>query len=189
MAIVAGIVMAGLAVASSIKNSRQQGKQADADRKTQRQLWELQKADTRENYRQLASVEQQEQKEYKEQLLQNQTSLSQQKAAVELMAAASGTGGNSVDAMMTDLTNTAGQNQAQIVSNYENQQQSIANQYRSIQKGGAMEMRRFNKPSTVSTLTGSISSGLQGFMGGYQAGAQVKSAYDDWRTPSQIKTN
>lgn len=189
MAIVAGIVMAAMAVASSIKQNNEAKQQAKANAQAQKNAWELQKADTRENYRQLAMNDQEINQEYKENLVSNQTSLAQQKAQVELMAAASGTGGAAINSMMTDLNTTAGQNQANIVSNYEKEQQSLVNQYRSAQKGGAMEMRTFRKPSATDYITSGANAGVQGFLGGYTAGKGLQSAYNDWRTPSTIKTN
>lgn len=189
MAIVAGIVMAAMAVAASIKKNQEKKKQAEANKKAQAQAWELQKADTRENYRQLAMNDQEINQDYKEGLIQNQTSLAQQKAQVELMAAASGTGGAAINSMMTDLNNTAGQNQANIVSNYEKEQQSLVNQYTAAQKQGAIEWRKFRKPSATDYVSDGAQAGVQGFFGGYQMGKQGQEAYNDWRTPSTIKKN
>ncbi|AIM51261.1 internal virion protein [Lelliottia phage phD2B] len=189
MGIVAGAVMAGISVVGSLKKSQGDKAQAKADAAAQKQAWKQRVVDTRENYKQVALAEQQANQEYREDLMQNQISLAQQQAEVELMAAASGTGGQSISAMLTDLSTSAGQNQSKIVQNFENEQTSLSNQYRSIQSGASMEMRQFKKPTTGETVMGATSAGLQGFMGGYNTGTALKGAYTDYRKGSTIKTN
>ncbi len=189
MGIIAGAVMAGVGALSSINKSQGGKAQAKADAAAQEQAWKQRVVDTRENYKQVALAEQQVNQEYREDLMQNQISLAQQQAAVELMAAASGTGGQSISAMLTDLSTTAGQNQAKIVQNFENEQTSISNQYRSIQSGASMEISGVKKPTTGETIMGATASGLQGFIGGYNAGNALDSAYTDYRKGSSIKTN
>ncbi|MGL6086420.1 MAG: virion core protein, T7 gp14 family [Enterobacterales bacterium] len=189
MGMVMGIVGAAVSVASSLKKSKEASNQAEADKKAQQAAWIQRLADTRENYKQVAQQAQQVNQEYRQDLMQNQVSLAQQKADVELMAAATGTGGNSVSSMLTDLSASAGQNQARIIQNYENEQQSISNQLRQVQTGGAMEMRTFNKPSSGSTILGAANAGLSGYMSGSKTGTALQKAYTDSRRGSNIKMN
>lgn len=146
--------------------------------------WQAQLADTRENYRQLGQAEQVANKEYREDLIQNQASLLQQQAQVQLLAASSGTGGASVTAMMTDLAAQGGRNQAQIVDNFENTQQGFINQAKAIQKSGQMEMREFKKPSATSAIINGIGGAAQGYLKASQTGKGFAKAYQDSRTYS-----
>lgn len=183
----AGLLSMGTSILSSIGGSMSQRNQAKAMKKAQEAEWRQRLSDTRENYKQIAQSEQQMNQEYRENLMQNQISLSQQQAEVELMAAASGTGGNSITAMMTDLSATAGRNQAAIVQNFENEQQSISNQLRSVQLGGQVEKRKFNKPSAFSTLTSAVGAGAQGYFSGKKTGQELSSAYTSSRRGANIK--
>ncbi|MGL5456734.1 MAG: virion core protein, T7 gp14 family [Citrobacter telavivensis] len=189
MGVIAGAVMAGMSVLSSVKKSQGEASQAKANEAAQRAEWIQRLADTRENYKQIAQEAQQVNQEANQNIIQNQMSLAQQKAEVELMAAASGTGGQSVSAMMTDLSATAGRNSATIIQNAENQQQSISNQLRAVQKGGAVEFRKFDKPSASNTIFGAVGSGLSGYLTGSQAGKALGDAYTSSRRGSNIKLN
>lgn len=185
----AGLLGMGTSILGSLGGAISSGNQAKAMKKAQKREWQQRLSDTRENYKQIAQADQQANQEYRENLMQNQVSLATQIADVELMAAASGTGGQSVTAMMTDLSASAGRNQATIVQNFENQQQSISNQLRAIQKGGATEMRKFEKPSAFNTLASAVGSGLTGYLSGSKTGKELTTAYKDSRRTSNIKTN
>lgn len=185
----AGLLSMGTSILSSLTGSSNSRKQAKAMEKAQAAEWKQRMSDTRENYKQIARQEQQVNQEYREDLMQNQISLAQQQAQVELMAAASGTGGQSITAMMTDLSASAGRNQSRIVQNFENEQQSISNQLRSIQLGGQMEKRTFNKPSAFNTIASAVGAGAQGYFGGKKTGQELSSAYTSSRRSSTIKAN
>lgn len=185
----AGLLSMGTNLLSSLGGSMSGRNSAKAMKKAQEQEWAQRMSDTRENYKQLAQVEQQANQEYRENLMQNQASLAQQQAQVEVMAAASGTGGNSVTAMMTDLSASAGRNQAAIIQNFENEQQSISNQMRAIQKGGAVEQRKFNKPSAFNTIASAVGAGAQGYFSGKKTGQELSSAYTSSRRGTNIKLN
>jgi alanyl-tRNA synthetase len=189
MGIIAGAVMAGLAILSSVKKNQEQGAMAAADAKAQQAAWVQRLNDTRENYKQIARASQQVNREKNEDIIQNQTSLAQQKADVELMAGASGTGGNAITSMIGDLSRTAGQNQSRIINNYDSEQQNMANQLRQAQLGGQVEMRQFRKPSSSDYLLGGLSSGMQGFMAGKSGGDALGKAWGDSRmaTPNIAK--
>lgn len=185
----AGLLGMGTSILSSLGGAQSSRQQAKMMKKAQEAEWQTRLADTRENYKQIAREVQQVNQEANENLMQNQVSLAQQMAEVELMAASSGTGGQSVTAMMTDLSATAGRNSSTIIQNMENQQQSISNQLRAIQKGGAVEMRKFNKPSAASTITSALGSGLSGYMSASKTGKELSDAYVSSRRGSNIKLN
>ena len=183
----AGLLGMGTSLLSSLGGSRSQRAQAKAMEKAQEAEWQQRLSDTRENYAQAAQAEQAYNQEYRDDLMQNQISLAQQKAQVELMAGASGTGGQSITAMMTDLSASAGRNQATIVQNFENQQTSVSNQMRAIQKGGAVEKRKFEKPSAFSTITSALGAGAGGYLTGAKTGRELSSAYTSSRRGTNVK--
>lgn len=143
-----GLLSMGGSLISGLANMFSGDAEAKAQKKAQEERWRQQLINTREQYRQLGQQEQHANKEFHSQLIQNQVSLLQQKAQVELMAGATGTGGGSVSAMLADLTNQAGQNQSKIIDNFENQQQSFINQAKAIQMGGGKERIGYNLHGT-----------------------------------------
>lgn len=183
----AGLLGVGTSILSTLAGGVSAKNQAKAMEKAQEAEWQARLQDTREAYKQIATQSQQMNQEANEDLMQNEVSLAQQKADVELMAAASGTGGQSVTSMMTDLSATAGRNSSTIIQNMENQQQSISNQLRAVQKGGAVEKRKFEKPSALGTIIKSVGSGAMGYLSGESTGKGLSKAYADSRRGTQPK--
>lgn len=179
-----GMLQAGGSLLSSIGNFFTGSDAAKAARKAQEKQWQNQLANTREQYQQLGQQETAANKEYHNQLLQNQVSLLQQKGAVELMAGATGTGGASVNSMLADLTGQAGQNQSQIVSNYENQMDGFVNAAKAIQSGGQMQMREFKKPNAFRSLIQGVSGAGKAYQGGAESGKAFGNAWNDFRSYS-----
>lgn len=185
----AGLLSMGTNLLGSLSGSSTQRNEAKVMERMQELEWQQRMADTRGNYKQIAETERAVNQEYREDLMQNQISLAQQQAQVELLAGASGTGGGSVTAMMTDLSATAGRNQSTLVQNFEYQQQSISNQLRAIQSGGSVEKRSFSKPSAFNTLTSAVGAGVGGYMSGASMGKELSTAWKDSRRTSNIKLN
>ena len=86
-----GLLAMGGSLLSSLTGFLGQGDQAEALRKQQNEQWKQQMINTREQYRQLGQAQTAANQEYGEQLIDNQVSLLQQRAQVELLAGASGT--------------------------------------------------------------------------------------------------
>lgn len=179
-----GLLAMGGSLLNSLTGFLSGGSQAKAYKKAQEEQWQQQLINTREQYRQLGDMERQANKEYHQDVIQNQISLLQQQAQVELMAGASGTGGASISSMLSDLTGQAGRNQSAIIDNFENQQQSFVNQAKAIQTGGQMQKREFKRPSAFSALASGLGDAASAYVTGYKTGTGLSKAWADSRTYS-----
>lgn len=157
---------------------------AKAAKKAQNEQWKQQMINTREQYRQLGQQEAFANKEYHDQLIQNQASLLQQRGQVELLAGATGTGGGSITSMLNDLTGQAGQNQAQIVSNYENQIDGFINAAKGIQSGGQMQFREIKKPNAWRAGAQALIGAGKAYQSGSESGKSFGKAWNDYRSYS-----
>lgn len=157
---------------------------AKAMKKAQEEEWRQRLEATREAYSSVANAERSAAKQYHSDFLNNQISLMQQRAQVAVMAGATGTGGSSITSMLNDLTAEGGRNQSTIIDNYENQQINFANQLKSIQRGGQMQMRTFDKPSALGTLVKGLPSLASSYVTGSKAGIELGKAITDSRTYS-----
>lgn len=157
---------------------------AKATQKAQEEEWRQRLEATREAYSSVANAERSAAKQYHSDFLNNQISLMQQRAQVAVMAGATGTGGSSITSMLNDLTAEGGRNQSTIIDNYENQQINFANQLKSIQRSGQMQMRTFDKPSALGTLVKGIPSLASSYVTGSKAGMALGKAVTESRTYS-----
>ncbi|QBQ76598.1 hypothetical protein R4596rev_00035 [Escherichia phage vB_EcoP_R4596] len=157
---------------------------AKAMQKAQEEEWRQRLEATREAYSSVADAERAAAKQYHSDFLSNQISLMQQRAQVAVMAGATGTGGSSITSMLNDLTAEGGRNQSTIIDNYENQQINFANQLKSIQRSGQMQMRTFDKPSALGTLVKGIPSIASSYVTGSKAGMALGKAITESRTYS-----
>lgn len=157
---------------------------AKAMQKAQEEEWRQRLEATREAYSSVANAERSAAKQYHSDFLNNQISLMQQRAQVAVMAGATGTGGSSIASMLNDLTAEGGRNQSTIIDNYENQQINFANQLKSIQRSGQMQMRTFDKPSALGTLVKGIPSLASSYVTGSKAGMALGKAITESRTYS-----
>lgn len=157
---------------------------AKAMKKAQEEEWRQRLEATREAYSSVANAERSAAKQYHSDFLNNQISLMQQRAQVAVMAGATGIGGSSITSMLNDLTAEGGRNQSTIIDNYENQQINFANQLKSIQRGGQMQMRTFDKPSALGTLVKDLPSIASAYVTGSRAGMELGKAITESRTYS-----
>ncbi|MGG6106805.1 virion core protein, T7 gp14 family [Salmonella enterica] len=157
---------------------------AKAMQKAQEEEWRQRLEATREASSSVANAERSAAKQYHSDFLNNQISLMQQRAQVAVMAGATGTGGSSITSMLNDLTAEGGSNQSTIIDNYENQQINFANQLKSIQRSGQMQMRTFDKPSALGTLVKGIPSISSSYVTGSKAGMALGKAITESRTYS-----
>ena len=180
----AGLLSMGINLLGNIGNMFSGDDTAKAMKKAQEEQWRQQLIATRQAYASVADAERSAAKQYHSEFLDNQISLMQQRAQVALLAGASGTGGSSITSMLNDLTGEAGRNQSTIIDNYENQQINFANQLKSIQMGGQMQMRTFEKPSAFSTLAKGITGMADAYLTGHQKGTALSKAIGSSRTYS-----
>lgn len=157
---------------------------AKAMKKAQEEEWRQRLEATREAYSSVANAERSAAKQYHSAFLNNQISLMQQRAQVAVMAGATGTGGSSITSMLNDLTAEGGRNQSTIIDNYENQQINFANQLKSIQRSGQMQMRTFDKPSALGALVKGIPSIASSYVTGSKSGMALGKAIIESRTYS-----
>lgn len=155
-----------------------------AMQKAQEEEWRQRLEATREAYSSVANAERSAAKQYHSEFINNQISLMQQRAQVAVMAGATGTGGSSITSMLNDLTAEGGRNQSTLIDNYENQQINFANQLKSIQRSGQMQMRTFDKPSALGTLVKGIPSLASSYVTGSKAGMALGKAITESRTYS-----
>lgn len=180
----AGLIGAGLQGLGLLGNLFGGSDEAKAMKKAQEEQWRQQLIATQEAYKTVADAERSAAKQYHAGALSNQASLLQQRAQVALLAGATGTGGNSITSMLNDLAAEGGRNQSTIIDNFENQKINFANQLKSIQRGGQMQMREFKKPSAVSTLVQGIPSLASAYVTGSKSGMALGKALTDSRTYS-----
>lgn len=145
-------VQAGGSILNTASSYLQDRAMTAALKRQQAKQWEANLINTREAYRQQGTQMQAAAQDNAQAGLANQMSLAEQRAAVELMAAATGTGGASVSSMLTDLNAEGGRNQSQIIENYERQQEGFRNQLKGIQSSGQMQIRKFEKPKLFDTI-------------------------------------
>lgn len=145
-------VQAGGSILNTASTFLQGKAMANALKKQQDRQWKANLANVREQYRQTGQQMSAAGQDLANAGLSNQLSLAEQKAQVELMAAASGTGGASITSMLTDLNAQGGRNQSQILENFERQQEGFVNQLKGIQTSGQMVMRKFEKPKLFDTV-------------------------------------
>ena len=178
-----GILSSGLNILGGVGDFITGGRNAKAMAKAQKEQHRQVMMNVREQYRQLGTAEQAAGKDFKEEIINNQVSLLQQQAQVQLMAGATGTGGASVTSMLQDLSATGGRNQAQIVENFERQQEDFKNQAKAIRMGGAAQMqtRTFEKPSAIESLVSTVGDAASGYLSGSATGREWKKAWTDSR--------
>lgn len=179
-----GMVQGGMSILQSLGSFISGNSEAKALKKAQEKQWKEQLINTREQYRQLGQAEQFANKEYHENLIQNQASLMQQRGQVELMAGATETGGASINSMLGDLTAQGGRNQSALVEDYENQVLGFINTAKAIQSGGQMEQRSFNKPSAWGSLAAGLANATSAYASGAKTGQAFGEAFRDSRTYS-----
>lgn len=180
----AGLLGGGASLFGSLTGFLSERSQAKALKKAQDEQWKQQLVATRETYKQIGQEETAANKQFHSDILNNKVSLLQQQAQVELMAGASGTGGQSISSMLSDLSAQGGTNQANILDSHENQQINFTNQLKSVRSNNQMVMREFKKPSAFGALSKGISDMAGSYMSAAKTGKEFSKAYNDSRTYS-----
>ena len=168
---IAAATMAGQAIMSGI----QARKQAEAQQQYQQQQNELALKSMRDQYSQLSTAEKDAKERSLNESIQNQEEYAQRRARINLMAAATGTGGLSVDSMMQDLKMQKGRNLNTIVSNQEIELQGFRNQAEAIRTGtqGRIDTRKIQRPSWAEIGLSAAGSAVSGYMTGQDIKSQL----------------
>lgn len=165
---VAAVTAAAAAAAQGIQ-ARQQAKAQEQYQKQQNQqaLKSMQ-----DQYGQLSRAEADAQERATQDSMQVQKEYAQRKARVNLMSAASGTAGLSVDSMIQDLRMTKGENMGTILRNQEIEMQGFRDQAEAIRTGAAsrMDTRKIQRPSWAEIGLSTAGAGLQGYGSGKAIG-------------------
>ena len=100
--------------------------------------------------------------------MDNQVEAARRKASINLMAAASGTQGLSIDSMMRDISQQQGRNLNTIVRNQEIELMGFRNQAEQIRTGTAsrIDNRKIQRPSWAEVGLNTAAAGAQGYMTG-----------------------
>ena len=125
-----------------------------------------------DQYSQLSGAEKDSRQRAVEESMANQREYASRRSKISLMAAASGTGGLSVDSMVRDLKQQRGRNMNTIISNQEIELQGFRNQAESIRVGTAArtDNRKIQRPSWAEV---GLQTGIAG-MQGYAAGSDIQ---------------
>lgn len=116
-----------------------------------------------EQYSQLRQPEVDIVKRGTQQSLSNQLNMIQLIERAKLMASASGTGGNSVNTLLSDLRAQGGRNQSAIINNTERELDGITRQADQIRATGISQLRYLKKPSAVQSLISGASSAASAY--------------------------
>lgn len=168
MAANAGTIAAATMAGSAIMQGIEARKQAEQQRAYQKQQNELAMESMRSQYSQLSSAEADARERGLQEGMDNQIQAAQRKSQINLMAAASGTQGLSVDSMMQDIKRQEGRNLDTIVRNQDIELQGFRNQAEQIRTGtaGRIDNRKIERPSWAEIGINAASSAAQGYMTG-----------------------
>lgn len=163
----APFIMMAVAAASTVAQSIQAGKTADAQAAAQEANNKSLSLAAVEQYNDLSPAERDIMESNNREGLEQQKQYIQSQGRVNLLAGSSGTYGGSVDSMLRDLTQTRGQNMATLQQNRTNQLAEIKTQAEQIRYGARANMtnRVFSKPSIALTAFSAVSSGASAYVG------------------------
>lgn len=163
-ATIAATTMAATAAMQGIQ-ARNQAKQQEEYQKQQneRAIDSMQ-----DQYSQLSGAEADARERAVQDGMSNQVEAAKRKSQINLMAAASGTQGLSVDSMMRDLKQQQGRNMNTILRNQETELQGFRNQAEQIRTGtaGRIDNRKIQKPSWAEIGISTASAATSGYMTG-----------------------
>lgn len=168
----AGTIAAVTAVGSAVSQGMQARQQAKAQEQYQRQQNQQALKSMQNQYGQLSSKEADAHERALQDSMQVQEQYAQKRARVNLMSAASGTAGLSVDSMIQDLRMGKGKNMNTILRNQEIEMQGFRDQAEAIRTGTAsrIDNRKIQRPSWAEI---GISAAGQG-LAGYSQGMSIK---------------
>lgn len=161
---IAAVTMAGTALMQGI----QARNQAKAQQEYQQQKNERALSSMQDQYSQLSGAEADARERSIDESMRNQVESAKRKSRINLMAAASGTQGLSVDGMIRDISQQQGRNMNTILRNQDIELQGFRNQAEQIRTGTAnrIDKRKIQRPSWGEIGLSTASAGVQGYMTG-----------------------
>lgn len=163
-ATIAAVTMAGTALMQGIQSRNQ----AKAQQEYQQQKNERALSSMQDQYSQLSGAEADARERSIDESMRNQVESAKRKSRINLMAAASGTQGLSVDGMIRDISQQQGRNMNTILRNQDIELQGFRNQAEQIRTGTAnrIDKRKIQRPSWGEIGLSTASAGVQGYMTG-----------------------
>jgi len=157
---IAAATMAGQAVMQGIQARKQAAQQAEYQKQQNRRAIDS----MQDQYGQLSGAEADARERAVQEGMNNKLEAAKRKSQINLMAAASGTQGLSVDSMMRDISQQRGRNMDTIIRNQDIELQGFRNQAEQIRTGtaGRIDNRKIQKPSWAEI---GINAGAQAFQG------------------------
>lgn len=161
---IAAVTMAGTALMQGIQSRNQ----AKAQQEYQQQKNERALSSMQDQYSQLSGAEADARERSIDESMRNQVESAKRKSRINLMAAASGTQGLSVDGMIRDISQQQGRNMNTILRNQDIELQGFRNQAEQIRTGTAnrIDNRKIQRPSWGEIGLSTASAGVQGYMTG-----------------------
>lgn len=161
---IAAVTMAGTALMQGIQSRNQ----AKAQQEYQQQKNERALSSMQDQYSQLSGAEADARERSIDESMRNQVESAKRKSRINLMAAASGTQGLSVDGMIRDISQQQGRNMNTILRNQDIELQGFRNQAEQIRTGTAnrIDKRKIQRPSWGEIGLSTASAGVQGYMTG-----------------------
>lgn len=168
---IAAATMAGQALMQGVQARKQAEQQQEMQKINNRRAIESMQS----QYSQLSGAEADARQRAVSDGMDNQIEAARRKSRINLMAAASGTQGLSVDSMMRDISQQQGRNLNTIVSNQDIELQGFRNQAEQIRVGteGRIDNRKIQRPSWAEVGLSTASSAAQGYMTGQDLTASL----------------
>ncbi len=169
-------VMGGLSVASGVMQYQSQSEMAKYGRRQQNIQNQLTMDAALDQYSDLNAQERQASRQAIDAAIETRLQATQERATTRLFAASSGTGGVSVDTLMSDIAYREGQNMSTIIRNTRFNQEEFRRQGEAIQAGAQRQMgtRAFNKPSALGMGLSTLGSAGSGYLQGAQIADRIR---------------
>lgn len=166
------VASSAMGIAGTVMQAQQQRAVAEQQARQQELNNQAALKQMQENYEALNVQDQESRKQSIDAEMQNQKDASQAQARVNLMSAASGMQGQSIDDLFFQIEKKKGENLNDILMNRENQIYNITRQAEQVQATAeaSRSNRAFYKPSGWETGLRAVKSGMGGAMEGYKFG-------------------
>lgn len=171
----AGTIAAATMAGQALMQGVQARKQAEQQQAIQKQNNKRAIESMQSQYSQLSGAEADARQRTLDDKLDNQAEAARRKASINLMAAASGTQGLSIDGVMRDISQQQGRNLNTILTNQDIELQGFRNQAEQVRTGtaGRIDNRKIQRPSWLEVGLQTASSAAQGYMMGTDLSASL----------------
>lgn len=178
------IVMAVVAVASTVYGSVQASNLANAEEDQQRLNNQATMEGAIASYGDLSAHDRDINKEATDGGIKAQAEYLRSVGNMNVVSGASGTYGGSVDSMLRDLKTTRGRNMSDVVANRTTELDNVKSQADQIRYGARanMQTRIFSKPTVVGTALSAIGAGASGFT----SGSQLEKGYNEYKSAKPV---